>query len=213
MSISVILADDHPIVRQGLRQFLESEADLSVVSEAADGPETIRAVEQLKPDVLVLDLVMPGLAGLDVIPAVRHRSPQTRVVVFSMCESAEFVLRAMRAGATGYVLKGGDPRNVLEGIRKAARGEPYLGPPLAGRGLEAAGDAAADPHELLTPREREVLQLSAEGHTTGLIASQLSISPRTVEAHRANLMRKLSLKSQTELIRYALRRGLIALDN
>jgi two-component system response regulator NreC len=213
MSISIVLADDHPVVRQGLRRFLDEEADFAVVGEAQDGLETVRVVERLHPDALVLDLMMPGLNGLDVLSVVRQRSPRTRVVVFSMYANEDFVLQALKNGAVGYVLKGCDPANVVEAVRKAANGGHYLSPSLSERAFEAyhekAGSAAPDPHDLLTPREREVLQLAAEGNSGPEIATRLSISPRTVEMHRGNAMRKLQLKTQADLIRYALRRGMI----
>jgi two-component system response regulator NreC len=213
MSISIILADDHPVVRQGLRLLLDAEPDLAIVEETADGLETVRIVEQLQPDVLILDLMMPGLNGLDVLPIVRQRSPQTRVIVFSMYANEDFVLQALKNGAVGYILKGCDPSHVVEAVHKAAAGRRYLSPALTERAVDAyhksAEAAAPDPHDLLTPRERQVLQLAAEGHSGPEIAARLSISPRTVEMHRSNSMRKLHLKSQADLIRYALRRGMI----
>jgi DNA-binding NarL/FixJ family response regulator len=213
MSIAIVLADDHPVVRQGLRGSLEAEPDFAIVAEAADGLETVRLVERLQPDVLVLDLMMPGLSGLDVLPIVRQRSPQTRIVVFSMYANEDFVLQALKNGASAYVLKGSDPAQVAEAVRRAAAGRRYFSPAISERAFEAyqekAESSPPDPHDLLTPRERQALQLAAEGHSSAEIAGRLSISPRTAEMHRGNAMRKLGLKTQAELIRYAIRRGMI----
>jgi two-component system, NarL family, response regulator NreC len=213
MSIAIVLADDHPVVRHGLRGSLEAEPDFAIVAEAADGLETVRLVERLQPDVLVLDLMMPGLSGLDVLPIVRQRSPQTRIVVFSMYANEDFVLQALKNGASAYVLKGSDPAQVAEAVRRAADGRRYFSPAISERAFEAyqekAESSPPDPHDLLTPRERQALQLAAEGHSSAEIAGRLSISPRTAEMHRGNAMRKLGLKTQAELIRYAIRRGMI----
>jgi two-component system, NarL family, response regulator NreC len=213
MSISVVLADDHPVVRRGLRSVLEAEPDFTIVAETGDGLETVRLVERRQPDVLILDLIMPGLSGLEVLPIVRQRAPQTRVVVFSMAANEDFILRALRSGAMAYVLKGCDPAHVVEAVRRAAAGRRYLSPALSERAFdvyhERAESVPPDPHDLLTPRERQVLQLVAEGKTCAKIAARLSISPRTAEMHRANALRKLGLKTQTDLIRYAIRRGML----
>ena len=213
MRITVILADDHPLIRRGLRSVLEAEPEFAVVAETGDGLETVRQVERLKPDVLVLDLLMPGLSGLDVLPIVRKRSPRTRAVVLSESDNEDAVIRALRNGAIAYVLKRADPAHAVEAVRRAAAGLRYLSPGVAERGFDAyhekAEAAPPDPHDRLTPRERQALQLAAEGHTNAGIASRLSISPRTAEMHRANAQRKLGLKSQADLIRYAIRRGMI----
>jgi DNA-binding NarL/FixJ family response regulator len=213
VSVSVVLADDHPVVRQGLRRVLEAEPDLSLVAEAGDGLEAVRLVERLRPDVLVLDLLMPGLSGLEALPIVRQRSPRTRVVIFSMCANEVFVLQALRNGAAAYVLKGCDPAHAVEAVRRAASGGRYLGPGLSERAFDAyralAAAAPPDPHDRLTPRERQALQLAAEGHTNAAIAARLSISRRTAEMHRASAMRKLGLRTQADLVRYALRRGML----
>ena len=216
MRISIVLADDHPVVRRGLRSLLEVEPELTVVGEACDGLETIRLVERLRPDVLLLDLMMPGLSGLEALRVIRPRSPSTRVVVLSMHNNPAFVATALGLGATGYVLKGSDEADLVHAVREAAAGRRFLSPPVTDRAIDAyieqARGAPGDLHETLTPREREVLQLVAEGGTSGAIASRLHLSPRTVENHRANLMRKLALKNHSDLVRYALRRGLIGLD-
>jgi DNA-binding NarL/FixJ family response regulator len=213
LSISVVVADDYPVVRQGLRGVLEADAEVAIVAESGDGLETVRLVERLQPDVLVLDLMLPSLSGLDVLPIVRQRAPRTRTVVFSMYSSEDFVLQALRNGAVGYVLKGCDPAQVLEAVRRAVAGRRYLSPGLSERAFDAYSEKAeaspADPHDLLTPRERQALQLAAEGHSNAKIAARLSISPRTAEMHRANALRKLGLKTVADLVRYALRRGML----
>ena len=211
MTISILLADDHPVVRQGLRGVLESEPEFSVVAEAGDGLEALRLAEQLQPDVLVLDLMMPGLGGLDVLPIVRQRAPRTRVVVFSMYDNEDILLQALKNGEAAYLLKGSDPGSAKEAIRRAASGQHYLSFSIAERAFAAYREKAVetpDPHDLLTPRERETLQL-AEGHSCAEIAERLSISPRTAEMHRGSAMRKLGLKTQADLVRYAIRRGMI----
>jgi two-component system response regulator NreC len=216
MSVSIVLADDHPVVRRGMRTLLESEADFSIVGEAGDGLETVRLVERLEPNVLVLDLMMPGLSGLEVLRIARQRSPQTRIVVLSMYSDNGFIAEALRNGATGYVLKGCTEENVVRAVRDAAAGRRYLSPPVSEIAIDAyikqAQAGPFDPHETLTAREREVLQSAAEGKTCAEIAARLHISQRTVENHRASLMRKLGLQNQTELVRYALRRRLIPLE-
>jgi len=213
LSISVVLADDHPVVRQGLRGVLETDPEVSIVAEVGDGLEAVRLVERLQPDVLVLDLMMPGLSGLDVLPIVRQRSPRTRVVIFSAHASEDFVLQALRNGALAYVLKRCESARVLEAVQRAAAGRRYLSPCLSERAFDAyqekAEAAPPDPHDLLTPRERQALQLAAEGHSNAEIAARLSISPRTAEMHRANALRKLGLKTPADLVRYAIRRGML----
>ena len=216
MSLSILLADDHPVVRRGLRTILEAAPDLAVTGEAGDGLETVRLVERLRPDVLVLDLMMPALHGLEALRIVRRRSPRTRVVVLSMHNSNAFVAEALKNGASGYVLKGSCEEDLVRAVREAAAGKRFLSAPVTERAIaayiEQSRAAELDPHETLTPREREVLQLAAEGRTSSETAGRLHVSHRTVENHRANVMRKLGLQNQSELVRYALRRGLIPLE-
>jgi DNA-binding NarL/FixJ family response regulator len=216
MTLSIVLADDHPVVLLGMRTLLEPEPDFSIVGEAGDGLETTRLVERLQPDVLVLDLMMPGLNGLEALRIVRQRSSRTRVVVLSMHSSNAFVAEALKNGATGYVLKGSCEEDLVHAVREASAGRRFLSAPVTERAIEAyieqSRAAELDPHETLTPREREVLQLAAEGKTSSETAARLHVSHRTVENHRANLMRKLGLQNQSELVRYALRRRLIPLE-
>ncbi len=217
MSVSIVIADDHPVLRRGMRALLETEADFSVVGETGDGLEAVRLVERLVPDVLILDLMMPSLSGLEVIRVVRRRTPRTRVVVFSLHGDNAFVAEALKNDATGYVLKGCEEEALVLAVREAAAGRRFLSAPVTERAIDAyieqARAAPSDSHETLTEREREVLQLAAEGSTSAEIAARLHISQRTVENHRANLMRKLGLKNHSELVRYAVRRGLIPLGD
>jgi two-component system, NarL family, response regulator NreC len=216
MMISIMLADDHPVVRRGMQTLLEAEPDFSVVGETGDGLETVRLVERLQPDVLILDLMMPGLSGLEALRIIRQRSPRTRVVVLSMYGNNAFVATALMNGVSGFVLKGCEEENLVRAVREAVVGRRYLSPPITERAIDAYIEQVRvgqlDPHETLTAREREVLQLAAEGNTGAEIAARLHISQRTVENHRANVMRKLGLKNQSELVRYAVRRGLIPLE-
>jgi len=211
--ITIVLADDHHVVRQGLRALLEGESEFSVVGEASEGLEVIKLVERLKPTILLLDLMMPGLNGLEVTRQVRQRWPETRVLILSMHANEAYVLEALRSGAAGYVLKDASAADLIQAVHEVAAGRRYLSPPLSERAIEAyvqrAEVASADDYETLSTREREVLQLAAEGRTNAEIAARLFISPRTVETHRANLMRKLGLHNQTELVRYAIQRGII----
>ncbi len=218
MSVTtIVLADDHQVVRHGLRVLLESEPSFRIVGEASDGLEAIDLVERQQPDIVVLDLMMPGLNGLEVARQSSHRSPRTNVVILSMYNNEAYVLEALRAGAKAYVLKASTSDELVRAIREVVAGRRYLSPPLSERAIQAysqkAESAAVDAYETLTTREREILQLAAEGCTNAEIATRLSISPRTAETHRANLMRKLGLHSHTDLIRYALRRGILAIDN
>jgi two-component system response regulator NreC len=213
---TIVLADDHHVVRQGLRSLLEAEPGFSVVGETGDGLEAAQLVERLQPDVLVLDLMMPSLNGLEVTRQVSQRSPQTHVVILSMHANEAHVLEALRAGAAAYVLKESTSAELVRAVHEAVAGRRYLSPPLSERAIEVylqkAKPAALDPYETLTAREREVLHLVAEGHTNAEIADRLFISRRTVETHRANLMRKLSLRTPTDLISYALRRGILPME-
>jgi DNA-binding NarL/FixJ family response regulator len=213
---SVVLAEDHSIVREGLRLLLAGDPSLRVVGEAADGIAAVELVERLQPNLLIVDVMMPGLNGLDVIRQTAQRSPHTAIVVLSMYADESYVLRALRLGALGYVLKQASSTDLLKAIAAVLDGRTYLSEPLSERAISAYVDKArerpADPYESLTPREREVFQLVAEGLTTAAIADRLTISPRTAEVHRMNLMRKLGLNSHTDLVRFAIKRGVISLD-
>lgn len=214
---TIVLADDHQLVRQGLRALLEGESDFRVIGEAGDGLEAVRLVERLNPNVLVLDLMMPGINGLEVTRQIKKNSFQTSIVILSMYADEAYVLEALGNGASAYVLKDSNASDLVHAVREVAAGRRYLSPPLTDRAIEVyqetAKATAIDKYETLTTREREVLHLSAEGCTSSEIASRLGISARTAETHRTHLMNKLGLHTQVELIRYALRRGIIQLDD
>lgn len=216
MSVTILLADDHPFVRRGIRNLLDSETDLSVVGEAEDGVQVVQLAERFRPDILVVDLMMPNLNGLEVLKQVRHRSPKTRMVVLSMQSAEPYVVEAFRSGAVGYVLKDSAPDELIYAIRQALIDVRYLSPKLPSRLItamtEPAKRAEQDAYENLTDREREVFQMAAEGKTAAEIAKILSISPRTAELHRGRMMNKLGLRSQTDLVRYAVKRGILPLD-
>jgi two-component system response regulator NreC len=214
--IRVLLADDHTIVREGVRLCLEAMGDIEVVAEAEDGQMAVLLANQLRPDVAVVDLTMPRLNGVEAIRQIKRDLPETEVVVLSVHDSEPYVVQALRAGAAGYVLKRNAATELAAAIRAAHDGQAYLHPSIARRVIDdylsrihASEDAASEPHERLTPREREVLQLAAEGHTTRAIAGLLCLSTKTVEHHRASLMTKLGLRGQTELVKYAIRAGLV----
>jgi DNA-binding NarL/FixJ family response regulator len=217
MPISVIVADDHPIVRQGMKNLLNSDPDFLVVGDAGDGLSAVLLADKLKPDVLVVDMMMPGLNGLEVIRQVKERSPATRIIVLSMQSSEAYVVTALKNGASGYMLKETDPGELLFAVREIIAGRRYLSDPLSQKLIDAfvrkAEESWHDPYETLTNREREIFQLTVEGHTNPEIAKKLSISPRTAETHRASMMNKLGLHSQTDLIRLAIRRGLLSVED
>jgi two-component system, NarL family, response regulator NreC len=214
---TIVLADDHPVVRKGLRSLLESEADLTVIGEAFDGLNAVELTERLVPDVLLVDVVMPGITGLEAVRQIKQRTPQVRSIVFSMHASEAYINEAFKNGASGYVLKGADSDEMVKAVRTVVQGRRYLSPIVSQQVIDAYLERAHDftprePFDELTAREREVLQLVAEGQTNAEIADRLCISPRTVEIHRAHVMRKLSLKTSSDLIRFAIRKGLIPLD-
>lgn len=212
---TVVLADDHPIVRQGLRTLLEQEAGCQVVGEATDGLTALELVTRLRPDLAVLDVQMPDLDGLEVARRVAISSPDTRVIMLSMHSDEPYVLDALHHGALAYVLKGSATGDLVEAVRAVLEGRRFLSASLAERALDAYARGATesgrppDRYDLLSRREREVFQLAAQGLTNAEIGERLAISPRTAETHRANLLRKLGLQSQTELVRFAAQRGLL----
>ena len=205
-SITVVLADDHEIVRDGIRLVLESEADISVVAEASTGEDAARYVLGHKPSVLVLDLNMPGTPSLELLPSIRERSPGTAVVVLTMQNEPAFARKALQGGAKGYVIKHSAARELVDAVRAVVRGETYINPQLGAR--VAAEPDVDDVPDDLTPREVEVLGLLALGYMNPEIAEQLVLSVRTVETHRSNIQRKTGLTTRAELIAYALEHGL-----
>jgi DNA-binding NarL/FixJ family response regulator len=211
----IVLTDHHPVVRQGIKALLRGSAEFKVVGEAVGGPAILRLVKQLRPDVLVLDLVLTGLHGLETIAQLRRDFPRTHILIFSMHASAALAAAALQKGATSYVAKGCESDVLIKAIRATAAGRRFLGPPLTEAQIKAhLGKHGGNPIDLLphlTPREWQVLKLAVEGYTSRQIAGFLHLSPRTIEMHRANLMHKLGLRTQNELVRYALRRGITAL--
>jgi DNA-binding NarL/FixJ family response regulator len=213
-SIRILLADDHTIVRDGLRALLEKQSDIEVVGEAGDGRECVRRAAELTPDVVMMDVAMPEMNGIEAARRIITDNPATGVVMLSMHRDESYVLRALKAGAKGYLLKDSPREDVLAAIRAAALGRPWLSGKVASlmredymRQLESRG--LDDTYELLTDREREILQLLAEGKANKEVANVLFISPTTVETHRGHILQKLGLHSTADLILYAVRKRII----
>jgi DNA-binding NarL/FixJ family response regulator len=209
---TVIIADDHEIVRKGLRGVLEAEGSYRIVGESADGLAAAQLTDQLKPHILILDLNLPRLHGLEVLRQTRTNSPHTHVIILSMHNDEPYVIESLRAGAKAYILKGSESQEILEALKEVIAGRRFLSATLsewAINALVAKPVDDTDPLYSLTPRERLVVQLAAEGYTNSEIAEKLFISPRTAETHRTNLLRKLGLQKQTDLVRFAIRKGLI----
>ena len=204
----VLLADDHVIVRQGFRALLEREG-LEVVAEAANGHEAVRLAGELLPDVAVLDFAMPLLNGLDAAKEIRRRSPRTRTILLTVHSEDHYVLEAVRAGVNGYVVKTQAAADLVQAIREIRGNAIYLSPTISRAVVEAYVDKATPPGDVLSSRERQVLQLVAEGKTTKEIAGVLGVSIKTADSHRARLMRKLDIHDTAGLVRFAIRRGLI----
>jgi len=211
--INIVLADDHQVVRKGLKALLCSEPDFNIIGEAENGLETIDLVERVKPDILVLDIMMPGINGLEVARQLNQKSVKTAIVVLSMHSSDAYVLEAFRSGVKAYILKDSPSEDLVYAIREVMSGHSFLSPPLC----ESANHVCAlqmetsifDPHAGLTKREQEIFLLSAQGYSSTEIALRLYISSRTVETHRNNIMRKLGIHNQLQLVRYAIQKGLI----
>ena len=212
-AIRVILADDHHLVRQGIRALLDKTDDIVVVGEAEDGHEALQWVEWVAPDVVVVDMAMPRLDGLQTVALIQARDAGTKSVVLSMYSDEAHIRQALRSGASGYVLKRSVKEELLLAIRAAHRGEVYLSTGVASTFVDRerlqADDEVLSPFEMLTPREREVLQLIAEGNTNSAIAHMLKISEKTVEKHRSNLMAKLGVRDVAGLVRVAIKEGLV----
>jgi len=209
----VLLADDHAVVRRGLQLVLEAEPDLAVVAEAGDGAEAVDAVAEHDIDLAVLDVAMPRLTGLQAASRITQQHPDVRVLMLSMHDNELYFFEALKAGASGYVLKTAANRDLVEACRAAMRGEPFLYPPavtaVVRDYLERARESDEAPSDPLTPREQEITKLIAEGHPNAEIARMLVISPSTVERHRSNILEKLGMRNRVELTRYAIRRGLV----
>ncbi len=215
-SIRVLLADDHRLLRETLRMLLELRNEVEVVGEADDGREAVDMAEQLKPDVVLMDMGMPGLNGIEATQLIRRRLPRTRVLMLSGYDQDDRVTAALRAGAAGYVVKNAPVEELLKAIQEVSQAGTYLSAAIADRAEERETfGGAADPEKkepALTAREREVLQLVAEGHSNKGIAERLFISPKTVEAHKEHIVRKLGIRGSAELIHYAIRKGLIFVE-
>lgn len=212
-AVRVLVADDHTLVRAGIRGLLEGLDNVEVVGEAGDGQETLRLADEVRPDIVLLDIGMPGLNGLDVAARLTAQHPSTRVLILSMHTSEEYVLRALRAGCAGYLLKGSAVAELEIAVRAVARGETYLSPAVSKHVMDdyvRRTGGAADPIDALTARQREVLQLVAEGHTSKDIAERLGLSFKTVEAHRAQIMERLGIHDVASLVRFAVRMGLVS---
>jgi DNA-binding NarL/FixJ family response regulator len=205
----IVIADDHGIVRSGLRMLLERQEDIEVVGEASDGIEARDMVIAERPDIAILDVKMPHLTGLQATREIREAAPEVSVLILSMHDDERYLFEALKAGASGYVLKSQADQDLLEAIEAIDRGEPFLTPDAQRALIKDVLERGEEPSDELTPREQEVVKLAAEAHTNREIAGILGLSEKTVENHRANAMRKLGMRDRVELVRYAIRRGLI----
>ncbi len=214
--ISVVVADDQPVVRQGLRSFFDGDSAITIVGDTGSGPELFGLLEELHPDVLIVGLTLPGIDGLEMTREVARRWVDIRVIILTMCSDEVLVQKALTSGALGYVLKNSTAAELKHAIHEVAAGRRHLSAPIAEQAIEAFVRGGKQPpfdrYNTLTKREQEVLKLAARGLSNAAIAGRLLISPRTVETHRARLMRKLGLRTQTELVRYSLRRGIVPMD-
>ncbi|MET9230327.1 response regulator transcription factor [Lentzea sp. NPDC003310] len=213
MTVRILLADDHALVRRGVRMILDNEPDLEVIGEAGDGAEAITKARADRPDLAILDIAMPRLTGLQAARELSRLLPDLRILILTMYDNEQYFFEALKAGASGYVLKSVADRDLVEACRSAMRGEPFLYPgavnSLIRNYLDRAKEGGGFPAKAITDREEEILKLVAEGHSSKEIADMLVISVKTVERHRANLLQKLGLKDRLELTRYAIRAGLI----
>jgi DNA-binding NarL/FixJ family response regulator len=208
MATRVLLADDHVLVRESLKTLLEG-AGIQVVGQASNGHDALRLIESLKPEIAVLDISMPVLNGLDAMRAIRVASPKTRIILLTQHDEQPYVSEALEAGANGYVLKSQVSSDLIQAIRQVGRGEVYLSPQISAAVMEAYNPKTQKRSDPLTPRERQVLQLIAEGKTTRDLASVLGISVKTAESHRTRLMQKLDIHDTATLVLYAVRRGIV----
>jgi DNA-binding NarL/FixJ family response regulator len=216
-AIRVLIADDHTLLREGIRSLLKLYDDIEVVGEAADGAEAVEKATRLSPDIVLMDVAMPGLGGLEATLEIHRRSPNTRVLVLTQYDDPEYVRRFLKAGVSGYVLKKAAGTELVSAIRAVQTGSSYLSPQIAGTVIEGylKGQELTeteDVYERLTDREKQVLKLVAEGYSNSEIASMLSLSVKTVMGHRENVMEKLGIHSRTELIKYAIKHGLIRVE-
>lgn len=215
--IRILVVDDHAVVRKGIIVFLDSQPDMEVIGESGTGRDSIAKVQELNPDVVLMDISMPDLDGIEATRAIKKISPEARIVALTMHDDARFFFQMLKEGALGYVVKGADPNELLSAIRVVFENKAYLLPSLATQLLDdylvrLKDGQVGDSYTKLTAREREVLTLIGEGHTSRVIAEMLFISIHTVERHRANIMNKLEMNNKAQLIRYAIRKGLVKLD-
>lgn len=215
MKIRILVADDHDIVRAGLKSLLERQEDIEIVGEAADGREVVRSAEQFNPSIIVMDIAMPQLNGIDAAAQILRRDPEIKIIVLSMYADEEFLVRALTAGVKGYLLKDAVQADLLRAVRAVATGRSFFSPAIAQtlaedyvRQLQNKG--LEDSYELLTEREREILQLLAEGKSNKEVATVLNVSPYTIETHRMHLMQKLNLHNTAEIVLYAVRKKIVA---
>lgn len=213
----VLIADDHVIVREGLRTILEAQPDIEVVGEATDGEEAVNKTKEIKPDIVLMDITMPGMNGLDATRQIKQYTPDVRILILTMHEGDEYFFKLLEAGASGYFVKGGSSAELISALRAVWHGDVFLYPTMAKKLLadylqRARAGQDKESYDGLTNREREIVKLIAEGHTNQEIADLLVLSVATVQTHRAHIMAKLGLHSPTALVKYALRRGFITLD-
>ena len=211
-AIRVLLADDHRVVCQGFRLILSKHPDIEIIGEAFSGRDAIDAALKLEPDVVVMDIAMPEINGVEATRQILRERPRTRIVILTMHKDSAYVREALRAGAKGYLLKDSIDGELVGAVRAVARGDAYLSPSISATVLEDYQEQVSDPMDLITNRERQVLQLLAEGKTSKEVAIDLSISNYTVDAHRSRIMKKLQLKTGRDLVRFAMKRGLIPAD-
>ena len=214
MNFRVLIADDHGIVRQGLRALLEKSPDVSVVGEASDGREAVRLAAELRPNIVVMDIAMPMLNGVDATSQILSRDPEIKIIILSMHSDESYILRALSAGAKGYLLKDSAEGDILPAVQTVAKGRPYFSPVIASTLLDEylqtmKKNKVRDSYDLLSEREKEVLQLLAEGKSNKEVASLLNLSPYTIESHRTSLMQKLNLHNTAEIVLYAVRKNII----
>ncbi|MDY6913064.1 MAG: response regulator transcription factor [Planctomycetota bacterium] len=210
-TITVFLADDHAMVREGLAALIARDTELRVVGQCGDGLKVVEQVSALRPNVVVLDITMPGLNGLDLCWELSHKVKNTAILILTMHDDEQFITKSLENGASGYLLKEAVAGQLAEAVRTVAGGQLYLGPNVPKDILVRIARGETDPHDKLTARERQVLQLVAEGKTNRQAADDLGLSVKTVDAHRLHLMRKLGIHDQTSLVKYALRKGIVAL--
>jgi len=208
--IRVFLADDHVMVREGLAALISKEPDIEVVGQEGHGLAIVNSVLECKPDVVVLDIMMPGINGLDICRELTRKARQISILILTMYDDEQFIVRALEYGSSGYLLKETAGDQLAAAVRTVARKEMYLGPGIPRHVLECIGRGRADPYEQLTTRERQVLQLIAEGKTNREVAEELKLAVKTVDTHRAHLMRKLNIHDQTSLVKFAIRKGIVS---